>query len=68
MDPLLSWDDLAKLIAEMKPEDRKKPVLLLNTDSGCYVAFTGIGRSDDEGDAPDHPVLEESDAYYSHEG
>lgn len=62
-DKLLSYDDLAALIAQMSPDDRAKPVLSQNGTTGAYYGFNSIGKVDGEWDLmPDgHPILDADD-------
>jgi hypothetical protein len=47
-EKLLTWDDLAKLIAQMTPEKKAQPVLGQNSSTGAYFGYTGIRETEDD--------------------
>ena len=64
MDKLLTWEELAALIATMNEEHRKMPVLSQNGQTGAFFGFTGITFSDSEANPPDHPMLDDDNNWY----
>lgn len=60
MEPLLSWQQLADLVAQMPEHERALPVLLQNRTTGAYFGVTGIRRTEDDESMdvpPQTPVL-----------
>jgi hypothetical protein len=66
-EKLLTYNDLAKLIAEMSPEDKAKPVLSQNNSTGAFFGFEKIDRTEDESDEfmpINHPILDGADGWF----
>lgn len=66
-EKLLTYNDLAKLIAEMSPEDKAKPVLSRNTSTGAFYGFEKIDYTEDETDEfmpVNHPILYGADGWF----
>ncbi len=64
---LISWQQLAELIAAMPAEDRAKPVLSQNGNTGAYFGFVGIHRTEDDQDLDlpaNTPVLTDDNNWF----
>jgi len=60
LQKLLTYNDFVKLIETMSPEDRNRPMLSQNSNTGAFFGFNGI-RQVEDGECElmpvGHPVL-----------